>query len=145
MWATIAATDEVCMADHDAHPRDTVSNELHPAIYAGLAGLCLWLMVSAWVFFGSEGQYAGYSVAVATGFFLVACAIPFVLWRVWRSNAGEEAGDGEGKTFPDWWHGEVETWQCRVEGWDASVEVLLPLGAAAIGMTLIGLVFRLTA
>jgi len=40
--------------------------------------------------------------------------------------------------------GEVETWQGRVEGWDAAVEVLMPLGAAALGMTLIGLIFRLT-
>jgi hypothetical protein len=132
------------MASHDPHHLDTASTGLHPAIYLGLVGLCLWLIVSAWAFFGSEGQYAGFSVAVATGFFLIACGIPFVMWRVWRSNARDGADDRP-RAFSDWWRGEMETWQCRVEGWDAAVEVLLPLGVAAVGMTLIGLAFRLTA
>jgi hypothetical protein len=129
---------------HDSH--HLVSNGLHPAIYAGLAGLSLWLVVSAWIFFGSEGHYAAYSVAIATGFFAMAGAIPFVIWQTWRHNAPDGAPDQQPDTaFSDWWRGEVETWQGRVEGWDAAVEVLLPLGAAAIGMTLIGLIFRLTA
>ncbi len=132
------------MAHHDAHRPITVSNGLHPAIYAGLAGFSLWLVVSAWVFFGSWGQYAGFSVAVATGFFLMAGAIPFALWRVWRRRTPDGAAD-QSAPFSEWWHGEMETWQGRVEGWDAAVEVLMPLGVAAIGMTLIGLVFRLTA
>ena len=53
-------------AHHDTH--HLVTDGLHPAIYAGLAVLSLWLIVSAGIFFGSEGQYAAYSVAVATGF-----------------------------------------------------------------------------
>ena len=132
------------MAFHDDH--HPVSDGLHPAIYVGLAGFSLWLVVSAWVFFGSWGQYAAYSVAIATGFFFIAGAIPFLIWRVWRNNAPDGAPDRQPRTsFSDWWRGEVETWQGRVEGWDAAIEVLLPLGVAAIGMTLIGLVFRLTA
>ncbi len=114
-------------------------------IYAGLAGFSLWLVISAWVFFGSEGQYAAYAVAIATGFFLMAGAIPYTIWQVWRRNAPDGAPDRQPHTaFSDWWRGEVETWQGRVEGWDAAVEVLMPLGVAAIGMTLIGLVFRLS-
>ncbi len=134
------------MAYHDTH-RDAshvVTDGLHPAIYAGLAVLALWLVVSAWIFFGSEGQYAAYSVAVATGLFLIAGAIPFALWRVWRRRTPDGAAAQPHTAFSDWWRGEVETWQGRVEGWDAAVEVLMPLGAAAIGMTLIGLIFRLT-
>ena len=136
------------MSSHDTHhdARHPVSDGLHPAIYAGIAILALWLMVSAWVFFGSEGHYAAYAVAIATGLFFVAGAIPYVIWQVWRHNAPEGAPDRQPHiAFSDWWRGEMETWQGRVEGWDAAVEVLLPLGAAAIGMTLIGLVFRLTA
>jgi hypothetical protein len=135
------------MAYHDAHHHTDhpVTDGLHPAIYLGLAGTCLWLIVSAWVFFGSQGQYAAYSVAVATGFFLIAGGIPFVIWRTWRHNAPDGTAEQPRRAFSDWWRGELETWQGRVEGWDAAVEVLLPLGAAAIGMTLIGLVFRLTA
>ncbi len=129
------------MSYHETpHP---VSNGLHPAIYAGLVVFAAWMMMAAWIFFGSEGQYAGYSVAVATGLFAVAAAIPWIMWRVAR-GAGARNADPERTTFTDWWRGEVETWQGRVEGWDAAVEVLLPLGAAAVGMTLIGLIFRLT-
>ena len=136
------------MADHDADhdPRHPISDGLHPAIYVSFAVLALWLMVAAWVFFGSEGHYAAYSVAIATGLFFIAGAIPFVIWQVWRHNAPDGAPDRQPRiAFSDWGRGQMETWQGRVEGWDAAVEVLLPLGAAAIGMTLIGLVFRLTA
>ncbi len=135
------------MAYHDTHRHSDrpVTDGLHPAIYAGLAVFALWLVISAWIFFGSQGQYAAYSVAVATGFFLIAGGIPFVLWRVWRHTAPDGVAEQPHTDLANWWRGEVETWQGRVEGWDAAVEVLLPLGAAAIGMTLIGLVFRLTA
>ena len=132
------------MPDHDAHHPDAASTGLHSAIYAALAGLCLWLVVSAWVFFGSQGQYAGYAVAVATGFFVVVGAIPVVIWRVWRHHA-DDGGPQPPTTFSEWRRGGMETWEGRVEGRDAAIEVLLPLGAAAIGMTLIGLVFSLTA
>ncbi len=115
---------------------------LHPAIYKALAGFALWMVIAAWVSFSGQG-YASLVLAVVTGFFLVAGGIPFIFWRVWRTT---DAGRAERKpAFSDWWRGEVETWQGRVEGWDAAVEVLLPLGIAAVGMTLIGLVFRLTA
>jgi hypothetical protein len=141
------------MAHHDAAPQGTAFDDLHPVIYKALAGLALWLVVSAWVFFGSEGYYAGFAVAVVTGFFLIAAAIPFVMWRVWRKHAEPGEVDppkavykaAHKAAFSDWWRGKVETWQGSVEGWDAAVEVLMPLGVAAVGMTLIGLVFRLTA
>jgi len=131
--------------DHDAYHPDPASAELHSTIYVALAGLCVWLIASAWVFFGSQGQYAGYAVAVATGFFLVAGAIPFVIWRVWRHSTPPGPSGQRRTTFSDWRHGQMETWEGQVSGRDAAIEVLLPLGAAAIGMTLIGLAFWLTA
>jgi hypothetical protein len=127
---------------HDTH--HPISDGLHPVIYVGLAVCALWLMIAAWVFFGSKGQYAAYSVAIATGLFAILGAIPFVIWRVWRHHTPDGAAEQPHAAFSDWWRGEMETWQGRVEGWDAAVEVLMPLGAAAIGMTLIGLIFRLT-
>jgi hypothetical protein len=129
---------------HEAVPHGTTFDDLHPAIYKALAGLALWLVVSAWVSFSGEG-YASFVLVVVSGFFLIAAAIPFVMWRVWRNHS--EAGQAAPRkvAFSDWWHGKVETCQGPVEGWDAAVEVLMPLGVAAVGMTLIGLVFRLTA
>jgi hypothetical protein len=93
------------MAHHDAH--HPVTDALHPAIYAGIAVLALWLMISAWIFFGSEGQYAALSVAVATGLFVIAGAIPFAIWRVWRHNTPEGTANQPRTAFADWWRGEV--------------------------------------
>src|SRR5262249_24928068 len=76
---------------------------------------------------------------------LMAIAIPTILWGVWRRNSPAAEGRRPSTAFSDWWHGRVETWQGPVEGWDAAIEVLLPLGVAALGMTAIGVIFRLTA
>ena len=126
-----------------AHGR-ILSDGLHPLIYKALAGLALWLVVSAWIGFDGQG-YVSFLLVVVTGFFLIAAAIPYLLWRVWRNNSpGEPTGDDK-IGFRAWWSGDFDTWQGRVGGWDATVEILLPLGAAAIGMTAIALVFRFVA
>jgi hypothetical protein len=132
------------MADDNTAPHESF-DALHPAIYKALVGIALWLVLAAWIFFGTQGYYATFTVAVVTGFFVVATAVPYVLWRVWRKTSPEGRADQSAIPFSEWWHGEMETWQCRVEGWDAAVEVLLPLGIAAFGMTAIGLVFRIMA
>ena len=129
-------------ARFDGHGRAHFDG-LHPAIYKALAGFALWMVLAAWVSFSGQG-YASFVLAVVTFFFLIAGAIPFIMWRVWRRNAGDASARDGKPSFTDWWRGEFETWQGHVEGWDAAIEVLLPLGIAAIGMTLIGLVFRLT-
>jgi uncharacterized membrane protein YjgN (DUF898 family) len=127
------------MAHHDASNGPSF-DDLHPAIYKALAGCGLWMVIAAWIFFGGQG-YASFVLTVVTGLFVMAAALPFLLWRTWRKSAGSAAD--RKPTFSQWWRGEVDTWQGRVESWDAAIEVLLPLGIAAIGMTGIGLIFRL--
>jgi len=127
---------------HDTQRHRRSSNELHPAIYWMLAGFAGWMVLAAWFAFGGWG-YSTFLLAVVTYFFVIAGAIPFLIWRTWRRNAPDSKPSGI--PFSEWWRGEVETWQGRVEGWDAAIEVLLPLGIAALGMTLIGIVFRITA
>ncbi len=130
----------------DPRPADDriVSDGLHPLIYKALAGLALWLVVSAWIAFDGQG-YVSFLLVVVTGFFIIAAAIPYLLWRVWHNHSPDEASGDAKVAFSTWWSGELDTWQGRVEGWDAAVEILLPLGAAAVGMTAIGLVFRIIA
>lgn len=127
------------MAHHDSS-HDPSFDGLHPAIYKALAGFALWMVVAAWVFFSGQG-YASFLLTMVTAFFLMAAGLPFVLWRLWRKSAPATRADQV--PFSRWWRGEFETWQGRVESWDAAIEVLLPLGIAAIGMTGIGLIFRL--
>ena len=47
--------------------------------------------------------------------------------------------------FRDWASGQFETWQERVKGANAAVEILLPVAAAAVGMTAFAIVFHYAA
>lgn len=127
------------MANPDSHD-DRSFDGLHPAIYKALAGFALWMVIAAWIFFSGQG-YASFILTVVTGFFLIAAAIPFLIWRVWRTRSNPSAAEIRKPPFSDWLRGEFETWQGRVESREAAVEVLLPLGIAAIGMTGFGLMF----
>jgi len=121
---------------HDA----PVSDRLHPLVYAAIAGLALWLVVSVWGFAGAG--YTDYLLAVVSGFIFIAVAIPFMLWLNWRR--GNEEARAHGGTFREWASGDFDTWQCRVKGSNAALEILLPIAAVAFGMTAFALVFLFT-
>jgi hypothetical protein len=119
-----------------------VSDQLHPLVYAAIVGLVLWYVISAWDFFG-EGD-TGLLLAVVSSFFVMATAIPCVLWLVWRKHRGSGAEPGEGISLRDWASGSFEIWQDRLKGANAIVEILLPIAAVALGMTALGIVFHYT-
>jgi hypothetical protein len=77
-----------------------------------------------------------------TGFLIVVIAIPFVLWRVGRAN---DPDGEEPQRFRDWASGRFETWQDRQQGANAAVEIILPIAAAAVGMTALAIVFHYAA
>jgi hypothetical protein len=120
-----------------------VSDHLHPLVYAAIAGLVLWYVISAWDFFG-EGD-TGLLLAVVSGFFVMAAAIPCALWLIWRKHRRSEAERGEGISLRDWASGSFEIWQDRLKGANAIVEILLPIAAVALGMTALGIVFHFAA
>jgi hypothetical protein len=67
----------------DFHRRERpVSDRLHPLVFMAIVGLALWFVVSAWGF-ATDG-YTDYLLAVVSGFILIAVALSYVLWRVWR-------------------------------------------------------------
>jgi len=104
-----------------------------------MAGLALWLVLSVWSFAGSG--YTDFLLAVVSGFVFIAVAVPYVLWRVGRKDPGRAA---EGESFRDWAAGEFDTWQGRLRGANAAIEILLPIAAVAFGMTAFGLVYLFT-
>jgi hypothetical protein len=118
-----------------------VSDHLHPLVYAVVAGTALWFVLPAWIFFGGA-EYMVLLLAVVSGFFLMAAAIPFVLWRVWLKH---HAARENRMSFRDWASGEFETQPGRRKALDAAIEIILPLAAAAAGMTAMGLTFHFTA
>ena len=98
------------------------------------------MALAAWGFAGLG--YADFSLAVVTGFLIVVIAIPVVLWRVWRANTD---GPHERMSFREWKSSQFETWQGRVKGSNAAAEIVLPIAAAAIGMTVFAVVFHYAA
>jgi hypothetical protein len=125
----------------EAEPGAAVQENLHPVVYTAIIALALWLIVSAWVFFGGA-DYDGITLVVVTGLFVVAIGIPVLLWRIWQRNA-DHSGDAPVPSFRDWRSGELATWTGRHAATAAVIETLLPIAAVAFGMTAIGLVFLL--
>jgi hypothetical protein len=69
-----------------------------------------------------------------------------------RSEAGGDAGDaaavshqseaaGQAEPLGSWLHGEFSTWTDQRKGSSAAIEILLPVAAVAIGITVLGIVF----
>jgi hypothetical protein len=124
------------------NPKNAPSTDKLPlAVYAAVIGFVAWMALAAWGFAGPG--YADLALAVVTGFLIVVIAIPLVLWRVWRANTDESADDRI--SFSDWKSRQFEIWQDRQKGANAAVEIVLPIAAAAIGMTAFAIVFHYAA
>jgi hypothetical protein len=106
-----------------------------------MVGLTIWLVFSVWALF-SRGTYEGLTLSVITLFFFVLVGIPLILWLTWRHNTEPDTRRTE--PFAEWASNAFETWTGRVSGREASMQILLPIAAVAIGMTIFGLVFMFT-
>ena len=123
-------------------PKNSRSTDRLPlAVYAIVVGFVAWMAIAAWGFAGPG--YADLSLSVVTGLLLVAIAIPYVIWRVGRANTEEQADDR--MSFSEWRSSQFETWQDRQKGVTAATEIILPIAAAAVGMTAFAIVFHYAA
>jgi hypothetical protein len=116
------------------------SDELHPKIYTAIVGLTIWLLLSVWVLF-SRGSYEGLTLSVITLFFTVLVGIPILLWLTWRRNAAPYEQSRIPAPFHEWSTNSFETWTGGLRGREAAIQILLPIAAVTIGMTIFGLVF----
>src|ERR1044071_10179363 len=123
-----------------SEPNRTSTDRLPPLIYVALVGFVAWMVLAAWGFAGPG--YADVALTVVTGFLALVVAIPFILWRVARANRDGSAEE-RSPDFDDWSSGQFETWQDRVKGSNAAMEIILPIAAAAIGMTAFAIVFQI--
>lgn len=110
---------------------------LHPGVYAILAGLSGWLVLSVWIFF-SGVDTTDYLLAVVSGFIGIAVGLPFILSRQMRDRLGVTP-----PSFRSWRAWTFETWTGGLGGTQAAAEILLPIAAVAFGMTAFGIVLRL--
>jgi cytosine/uracil/thiamine/allantoin permease len=119
------------------------SDQLHPYVYIALAGLAFWLVVSAWVLF-SQGGYLELDLGVISALVFMIIAIPTVLYFVQRRFHAPDQASSIGHPFRAWMSGDFDMRQGRRKNASAFVEILLPMAAAVIGITAIGIIFRLT-
>jgi len=131
---------EEAMNENVTRDRRFVSKRIHPAIYIAMIALVLWLIVSVWEFAG--GGYVDYLLAIVSGFFLMVLAMIYALWRTWRKQQAPGVSLSTPKSFRRWASDELDTWQDRVKGINAAIEILLPIAAVAFGMTAFGLVLH---
>ncbi len=125
------------MIDHARQHQQPVHEELHPAVYKALVDFTVWLVLSIWALF--SGAYFGLTAAVITLFFVVLVGIPTLLWLSWRHNAEDENHDSE--TFNEWLVQSFKSATGTLSGREATMQILLPIAAVSLGMTIFGLVY----
>jgi hypothetical protein len=114
--------------------------DLHPRVYAALIGLSLWFVVWVWSFFSAG--LVGYLLLVVSGLIGVVIA----LWLILASRRPTEIANSntdQPPSFHDWVRGEFDTEHGPVSSADAAIIVLLPIVAAAIGITVFGIEFQI--
>jgi hypothetical protein len=120
------------MAEEPTLSRGATVSRLHPLVYKTIAALAFLFVAAAWSFAGTS--YTGYLLAVVSGFFLLAVALPWVLWRTWSGRSQGNDGENPQSRLRFWSASDFETWTGRMRGRIALVEALLPIAAVAFGM-----------
>jgi hypothetical protein len=116
---------------------------LHPVVYGAMVALTAWFVLSVWALF--SGGYASLNDLVITVFFVMAVGIPGAIWLAWRRHRTEEEKRAVSPQFGRWLAGEFANWTGSQKASQAAIEILLPIAAVAIGITVFGLVFRIVA
>ena len=113
-----------------------VTRRLHPRVYVLLVGLAAWPVMSVWLFAGAGTT--DYLLFVVSAFIFIAVALPSILSRVGPIEP-VETSETDRLSFREWAKSDFDTWQGRVSGAEAAVQVLLPICAVAFGMTAFGI------
>jgi hypothetical protein len=116
-----------------------VTSRIHPGVYALLTGLAVWFALSVWSFAGAG--VTDYLLFIVSGFILIVVALLTILSRVGRSDRA--TGDNDQRSFRQWTSWDFDIWQGRLSGVHAALQILLPIAAAAFGMTAFGIVFHI--
>ncbi|HEX3885647.1 MAG TPA: hypothetical protein VHW66_23545 [Stellaceae bacterium] len=114
---------------------------LHPAVYKIMLGLVLWMLLAAWGFVA--GGYSAIALGMVTFFLVVTMGLVAALWRISRRNRMSGLDKGRSRSFGAWLDGEFDTWGSRLHGTHAATQIILPIAAAAVGMTLLMIVLHL--
>jgi hypothetical protein len=119
-------------------PARPVTAWLHPRVYTVLIVLTAWFAVAVWSFVGAG--LVDYLLVIVTGFIFVTMALMLILSRVGHTDNPAD----KPPPLREWVRWDYETWTGPLPGAQAATQILLPIVAAAVGMTVIGLIFYAT-
>jgi hypothetical protein len=127
------------MNRHKARHNRHVTADLHPAIWKTAVGLALWYVFAAWLFFASAG-YQLFALVMVSFVIFAAIGIPGAVFLTRRKfmRTRMRAEDPEPGSLRAWLASDFETWQARLSSEEAAVQILLPLAAVSIGLTVLG-------
>lgn len=131
------------MSNRAVRRNPSVLDHVHPLVYTAIVGLALWFVLSAWEFAGDG--YTDYLLVVVSGFIFIVVALTSTLWWQWWKNRRRDASQDDQESLRAWAAGDLGTWQGRIKGSNAAIEMLLPIAAVAFGMTAFGIVLHFTA
>lgn len=130
------------MSAHPDRHNQPINEELHPLVYKTMVGLIVWLVLSVWALF-DRGAYIGLILAMVTVIFLAIMGIPTLIWLTWQRRAADTQHEPD-ESFRTWALQEFRAWTGTLTGGAAAAQILLPIAAVAIGMTVFGLVLDIT-
>lgn len=125
------------MQQAEPHPQELRETGFHPVVYAIMAGTVVWLVLVAWLLFGVD-LYAGLMMIVVTFAALGFLAVPTVFWLL----SGEPRKPARRQPLHEWAEHTFESWGDRMRARDAAINALVAPAAAALTLTLAGLVAR---
>jgi hypothetical protein len=125
------------------HNRATFE-QLHPAVPKMAAGLVAWFVLMAWVFFDRQ-SVVGLPLAFVTLLFVVVGLLLGAVYLVWQRHRPAHTRHPNEILFRDWSTGNFAVWDGKLHGGQAAIQILLPIAAAAFGLTAIGIVFLICA
>jgi hypothetical protein len=130
-WST-----KVEMLEAALYRKNTIlESSLHPIVYKALAGVVVWIVAVALLFFGHDRSLL-LLLAVISFLCVAVIMLPFCLWLIWRKHHPARVTT----TFSDWSSHEIETASGLVDGGHAAIMVLLAPSAVALGITATALV-----
>lgn len=126
------------MARSDRRADLPVSPLLHRNVHWIIVGLAVWLLLSVWGFAGTG--YTGLVLTVVSLFIGIAVMLPLTMWQIAKRRSRIEPDDDTDPSFGEWLSRDFDAQSGRVKASAAAVEIILPIAAVAIGMTVFALV-----
>jgi len=134
------------MAQEPLRSNRPVSDHLHVYVRRSILALAVWLIATVVALFSAHGHTA-LAVAVVCAFIFIvvvlACALLHIGVRGERVRGISSTGDSV--SLRDWLSGQFRIYQGSLSGKDAAIEIILPLAAVSLGMTLFGIILHFAA